>query len=221
MAVDADEGTNSRVVYKLNSSWIQFGAGPTCPGSPFHITAKPIDINCFSIDSITGMISSKCTFDREQYASISLKVVAQDQGFPPLSSTAEVTLQIEDENDNAPRFSRSSYEFSIAENLPNSGTFLGKAEAYDCDEGTNGNIKYSIQSVKGFGKRETYMEATKSWKEVQSDQFFSVRGQGDIYAVNVLDREQYEVFEFYIVASDDGAFPKSSSAIVRVQIIDR
>lgn len=45
-----------------------------------------------------------------------LTVIATDNGFPPLSSSATVLVTIHDVNDNEPIFDQSFYNVSVAEN---------------------------------------------------------------------------------------------------------
>jgi len=60
------------------------------------------------------------------------KVTAVDGGEPPLSSTATLTLIVEDLNDERPRFERRSYYLNVSENCP-PGTSIGRVVALDPD----------------------------------------------------------------------------------------
>lgn len=70
----------------------------------------------FSIDSITGIITTSSQLDYEKNPNPSITVVASDGGNPPLSSTAVVNILLQDINDNEPIFERSFYNVSIKEN---------------------------------------------------------------------------------------------------------
>lgn len=70
----------------------------------------------FSIDSITGIITTLSQLDYEKNPSPSVTVVATDGGKPPLSSTAVVNVLLQDINDNEPAFERHFYNVSIKEN---------------------------------------------------------------------------------------------------------
>lgn len=70
----------------------------------------------FSIDSITGIITTLSQLDYEKNPSPSITVVATDGGKPPLSSTAVVNILLQDINDNEPAFERHFYNVSIKEN---------------------------------------------------------------------------------------------------------
>uniref|UniRef100_A0ABM0N157 Protocadherin Fat 4-like n=1 Tax=Saccoglossus kowalevskii TaxID=10224 RepID=A0ABM0N157_SACKO len=74
-------------------------------------------INKFSMDSSTGRILTTSTFDYES-GSISyiITCVAADQGSPgPSSTTRSLTVDISDENDNAPYFDQNYYSLTITE----------------------------------------------------------------------------------------------------------
>lgn len=74
--------------------------------------------NWFSIDSITGIITTLSQLDYEKNTNPSITVVATDGGKPPLSSTAVVNIVLQDINDNEPTFERNFYNVSIKENTP-------------------------------------------------------------------------------------------------------
>lgn len=74
--------------------------------------------NWFSIDSVTGIITTLSQLDYEKNTNPSITVVATDGGKPPLSSTAVVNIVLQDINDNEPTFERNFYNVSIKENTP-------------------------------------------------------------------------------------------------------
>lgn len=98
-ALDVDDGNNSALTYSIiqtpdtHSSW-------------------------FEIDSKTGLITTKAPVDCETDPVPQLTVVATDNGYPPLSSSATVLVTIHDVNDNEPIFDQSFYNVSVAESEP-------------------------------------------------------------------------------------------------------
>ena len=64
----------------------------------------------FQIHPSTGVITTAVELDREAGAS-SYRLVAKamDQASLPLTSTTEITVTVEDDNDNAPQFLQSEY----------------------------------------------------------------------------------------------------------------
>uniref|UniRef100_A0A8C9XY16 FAT atypical cadherin 4 n=1 Tax=Sander lucioperca TaxID=283035 RepID=A0A8C9XY16_SANLU len=120
-ATDADSGPNSYVEYSLKG--------------PFG--------NKFSIGTIDGDVRLVGELDREELSNYTLTVVATDKGEPRLSSTMDVTMMVLDVNDNTPSFSQNIYDIEIEENTL-TGTDVIQVFASDADEGTNGQIRFSI-----------------------------------------------------------------------------
>lgn len=77
------------------------------------------------LDSKTGDLFLNDSLDYEKERTISMTVMATDSGTPPLSSKTTVVVQVLDENDNLPVFSKNSYRAEVKENSPN-GTFVVK-----------------------------------------------------------------------------------------------
>lgn len=122
-ATDNDLGTNGQ---------IKFALAPDHNGN-----------DAFTIDATSGVIRTAKILDREVAGSYELKVVAYDKGSPPLSTTAIVTVIIEDVNDNPPRFKSEKLLYTIPENSP-IGYAIGEVIATDADLGENAHIEYSI-----------------------------------------------------------------------------
>ncbi|ESO93788.1 hypothetical protein LOTGIDRAFT_105163 [Lottia gigantea] len=120
VAHDKDEGDNSKIDYSLSS------------GS-----------SMFTIESSTGNVKVTQPLDRETRSNYSIQVMARDQGTPQFSATLDLVIQIEDANDNAPKFDDQSYTKTVAENI-SIGTSLLKVSATDRDEGLNGVVRYLI-----------------------------------------------------------------------------
>ena len=81
-ATDEDEGTNSEIVYEIESG-----------------TTK----NLFKIES-NGDIKTTQPLDREMHGTHHLVIAAKDKGTPSLRGTSNVIITVQDENDNAPAF---------------------------------------------------------------------------------------------------------------------
>lgn len=81
--------------------------------------------------------------DRETRDRYDLTVLASDNGTPSATATARVIINVMDSNDNDPKFLRSSYEFSIEENLRR-GAVIGVIQAKDADLDINAAIRYSL-----------------------------------------------------------------------------
>lgn len=70
--------------------------------------------------------------DRERRDSFRLTLACEDYGVPALVTTRQLTVDVLDTNDNAPRFSRRTYTASVAENNE-PGAVLTRLNATDVD----------------------------------------------------------------------------------------
>ncbi|XP_017691028.1 PREDICTED: cadherin EGF LAG seven-pass G-type receptor 2 isoform X1 [Lepidothrix coronata] len=121
-AIDADSGDNGRLVYTL----LETGAGFP-----------------FAINNGTGWIVVASELDREAMDFYSFGVEAQDQGTPPMASTASVSVTILDVNDNSPEFTQREYGARLNEDAA-VGTSVLTVSAVDRD--ANSVITYQISS---------------------------------------------------------------------------
>ena len=96
----------------------------------------------FEVDSISGEIILKRSLDRERQKRHLITVVATDNGTPrSLSTTALVTVDVLDSNDNSPEFEEAEYQVSLSDRASR-GQFVAKVRAIDHDE--EGKLVYSI-----------------------------------------------------------------------------
>lgn len=65
---------------------------------------------------------------------IKLSAIVTDTGIPQLSSTADITIDVININDNDPIFDTDIYNFTVRENSPR-GTIVGQIRANDMDDG--------------------------------------------------------------------------------------
>ena len=120
-AVDKDAGISGSVTYSV-----------------------PVDIP-FIIDSENGSIVSSAVINRENEDLIVFNVTATDRGSPPMSSTAEVRVTIQDINDNSPIFASGSSNIEVREDVGIDFEVI-QILATDRDSGTNGIIQYAVVS---------------------------------------------------------------------------
>lgn len=102
-AQDADEGVNSELRYSV---------------------LRSSQDGLISIELETGLVSTAAALDRETQSELRFLVVAADRGDPPLSSTATVTVLVEDVNDNEPIFLQQLYNVSVLEHSNVGSCFL-------------------------------------------------------------------------------------------------
>ncbi|XP_064318962.1 protocadherin-11 X-linked isoform X3 [Phalacrocorax carbo] len=100
----------------------------------------------FIIDPLTGVIRPNITFDREQQGSYTFQVKAVDGGRLQRSSTAKVTINVVDVNDNRPVFviPSSNYSYELVPTSATPGSVVTKVFAVDNDTGMNAELRYSI-----------------------------------------------------------------------------
>ncbi|XP_032776150.1 protocadherin gamma-B5-like isoform X12 [Strigops habroptila] len=142
--------------------------------------------------------------DREQASEHRVTVVARDRGSPALSSSTALVLEVSDVNDNAPVFEEAAYSAYVAENNA-AGAPVLRVSARDADAGANGRVSYSLAG--GSAGAAPYVSV-----EAQS---------GAVYAQRSFDYEQCREFAVVVRAQDGGAPVRSSTATVRVFVLDR
>ncbi|XP_071087130.1 protocadherin-11 X-linked-like [Haliotis cracherodii] len=139
--------------------------------------------------------------DRETQNRYSVKLIAEDGGAPPLSSSMDVQISITDVNDNSPVFSHSIYNVTIKENT-NLEMVILQVTATDNDEGENGNVFYRLSSHQAD----------------EIHRYFAM----DVISGNMVLKQQLNSGHVKVIieASDQGTPPKISQAFVEVEILD-
>ncbi|CAH1394993.1 unnamed protein product [Nezara viridula] len=101
------------------------------------------DTDTFIMEPITGVVRVNRGLDRESTAQYTLIAIASDRASPPLSSSVEILVKIEDVNDSPPTFESDKLKLYIPENSP-IGSTVGEIYASDPDVGANAYVTYSI-----------------------------------------------------------------------------
>ncbi|XP_069339858.1 protocadherin alpha-C1 isoform X2 [Eulemur rufifrons] len=185
-AQDADEGSNGVLSYSLSpSQHFRLDMGSRIDGSQYP-----------------ELVLEK-VLDREQRATHLLVLTARDGGLPARSGDAEVTIIVVDTNDNAPVFERSVYHTKVPETAPN-GTVLFRVQASDPDEGSNGEVRYSLSNSTQAELRHRFQVHPKS---------------GEVRVAASLGPPE-TLLEAYIEARDEGAFSLASTAKLLVEVTD-
>ncbi|XP_073335504.1 protocadherin-16 [Pagrus major] len=183
-ARDKDQGPNGDVRYSL-------------------LKGKNSHSDWFSIDPVTGIITTATALDFESEPAPSVTVIATDSGRPPLSSTAKVDIVLQDVNDNTPVFSSNFYNASIKENTP-AGTCFLEVSATDEDRGSFGSISYTLGSSSGSTAPSLFTIDKES---------------GQLCTRTALDRDEgLDKFDLTVTATDGGGL--TSVARVRVKVVD-
>lgn len=188
-ATDDDSGVNSKIVFSL------------VPGG---------DSMMFKINSTTGTISAKQPLDYERKDHYSFAVKAVDMGNPPMSSTATVNVTVKSENEDAPVFESSSYEFSVGTTVK-PGASIGRVAAQDGDQGSDGRISYSFGNVDVADRAGVSMQENgvvvfngHTTDRVRRSSRSRVRRDTD--------------YELTAIARDHGKPPKSATAAVVLRV---
>ncbi|XP_059201682.1 protocadherin alpha-8-like [Centropristis striata] len=185
-ARDPDAGINSIRTYTLTSN------------EHFEI-----DVSQSDEEKIPFLVLKK-SLDREHKSKHLLFVTAVDGGKPQRSGTLNISIIVLDSNDNRPIFSQDTYQIEIYENV-SVGTIVTKVNATDKDEGTNGEIEYSLSKTLA---RKVY------------DMFELDTLSGQIKLKGVVDFEDSEIYKIDVEASDRGTPPLTGRCRVVIKIKD-
>ncbi|XP_007188683.2 protocadherin Fat 2 [Balaenoptera acutorostrata] len=123
-ATDPDTGFNGKLVYAI---------------------ADGNEDGCFDIELETGLLTVAAPLDYEATSFYILNVTVYDLGTPQKSSWKLLTVNVEDWNDNAPRFPPGGYQVTISEDTE-VGTTITELKAKDADSEDNGRVRYTLLS---------------------------------------------------------------------------
>lgn len=153
------------------------------------------------MDKLSGVLSTSRPLDREVRNRYMLTVTAQDQGHPPLSSTATVEVTVLDINDHSPQFESSTYAADIPEDIP-IGSHVLDVKATDLDQGRNSRVLYFLSSS-------------------SHSMFIIDQDTGSIITAAPLDREKIASYTFEVCATDTSPLnPRNSTAEVTISVQD-
>uniref|UniRef100_UPI00358E1314 protocadherin Fat 1-like isoform X2 n=1 Tax=Myxine glutinosa TaxID=7769 RepID=UPI00358E1314 len=177
-ASDMDEGNNAALRFYLSG-----------PGR-----------DAFHMNMNTGELFTLVMLDREEQAAYTLIAVAEDGG--GRSCQVEVSVRLEDVNDNAPVFSSLHYEVSVSESTA-VGSLLTRVQATDSDLGLKRKVLYTMVDSAG-------------------GHFAIDQESGIISLLKALDREERAIYNATVRATDQGSRPKRlrSEAHVSVTALD-
>ncbi|XP_006801915.1 protocadherin-1-like [Neolamprologus brichardi] len=165
------------------------------------------------IDSVTGIIYVKGLVDREEESILKLFVVARDRDPSSRikSSKVLVTINVTDQNDNAPTLNIQGIGLvkyqdgvtKISEDLP-VGTPVALVQVSDWDEGENAVVTCAVDGDVPFQLQPA------------SDQ----KGKYFLQTATLLDYESVKNYSIEIVAVDSGSPALSSTLSLNVQVTD-
>ncbi|KAM8902916.1 protocadherin Fat 4 isoform 2-T2 [Spinachia spinachia] len=175
-AEDKDVGSNGEVLYYLNN---------TSSGT-------------FSINKRSGEIYLEEALDREQVDTLTITVMAADEGSPRMETIMNLTVHVEDANDHDPEFSQSTYSFAVREDVPR-GTSVFRVQALDQDVGKNGQVRYRL---------------------IRGSPFEVDAVRGVISVMEEVDRERDSNYALIITAVDKGIIHRMATAAINVTVLD-
>ncbi|XP_061485277.1 protocadherin-16 isoform X2 [Rhineura floridana] len=179
-ATDRDTGDNGRLSYHLAA------------GDPKED---------FTLNPISGKLSTARGLDREHVASYVLTVEACDHGSPPRCASLAIHVHVLDLNDNAPRFVQEDYAAEVPEDLP-VGALVLLLDALDLDEGANSHVSYFLAN-ESLGTFQVEPET------------------GRLTSTQPLDRERRASYRFLALAVDSSPLkPQSASVQITVTVHD-
>ena len=158
----------------------------------------------FDLDENDLGIVLRRKLDREEQSTYKVKVIAEDGGFPKLSGSIDVTINVIDVNDNRPTFSSPLFNATVAEDEP-VGAVVLTLLASDSDAGENGRMSFAFSSV--------------TPRKVKNH-FAINETSGELSLVKALDYEKDKRFEFTAVVSDGGSIRMTSQAKVVIEVKD-
>uniref|UniRef100_A0A673FEJ7 Protocadherin 1 gamma 1 n=1 Tax=Sinocyclocheilus rhinocerous TaxID=307959 RepID=A0A673FEJ7_9TELE len=137
---------------------------------PSEVSGVPVS-SFLSINGDTGVIHAVRSFDYEQFRNFTVKVVARDNGSPPLSSNVTVKVFITDENDNSPQilYPVPDGKFLMTEMVPKatlSGSLVSKVIAVDADSGQNAWLSFKSSKSSGPGLFTIGLHKIKTQRDI-------------------------------------------------------
>ncbi|KAK5608984.1 hypothetical protein CRENBAI_017676 [Crenichthys baileyi] len=127
-----------------------------------------------------------------------------DSAASTLQVTASIIVRVLDVNDNAPSFDKDKYVVDVMENSP-IGSLVIKLNATDLDEGSNSDVVYSYSL---YTSERTQM-------------MFNLNPEnGEIRVKEMINYEDFKLYEMEVIASDKGPNSLSGQCRVTIQVTD-
>ncbi|CAL8269031.1 unnamed protein product [Boreogadus saida] len=179
-ATDKDSGLNGEIVYDIvdGNTGDMFGVFPD------------------------GQLYIKAELDRELRDRYNLVLVAKDRAVEPLSASVNVSIILDDVNDNRPLFNSTNYVFHFEEEQPR-GSLAGRVCAQDKDFGPNSEIRYTFELPQPNFELNAITGELTSTLQLDRESLMRQRGAAG--------------FSFTVISSDQG-LPKPLRDQAKVQV---
>ncbi|XP_051869351.1 protocadherin beta-8-like isoform X4 [Pristis pectinata] len=145
--------------------------------------------------------------DRETTSRYDITITCTDAGYPSLTSTEMIRIDVTDVNDNAPRFMQAVHTVHVMENNV-IGASIYSLTAFDPDKGQNARMNFSI--------------LPSQVQDSSIASYISINSQsGVIFAQKSFDYEKLKDFKIHVRVQDSGLPPLTSNASVAIVILDQ
>ena len=146
--------------------------------------------------------------NQSRHKDYNMTLYARDRGVPPLETSLKQFFQIADKNRNTPNFTKSVYEVKMVDDTK-PGSIIANVTAYDPDTDREGDLEYSIKSLKMGNKNIS-----------DPRRFFEYdKKTGDLKVIPKLWCSFTPSFELVIEAKDNGRVRRRGTAVVRVTVV--
>ncbi|XP_039273124.2 cadherin-related family member 2-like [Styela clava] len=179
---DKDQGKNAEFDLKLEGS------------NAKYFNLSPTKVQSQAI--VTLLVNDSSGLDYEKVKSLNFEIVATD--LSGIGTRANITIDLEDVNDNYPAFDSNSYEASIDEHTPN-GTSVTTIKATDVDSGPFGEVSYSL---------------------LQTDSIFAITEDGTVQVTADTNREQRSEYYLTVRAVDKGGLANTTQLTITITDIN-
>nr|KAG5714955.1 hypothetical protein BaRGS_000443 [Batillaria attramentaria] len=194
----------------------------TSPNNDFFYRIENGALDKFRMDFETGVISVEASarLDREEKQEYILRVSATDRGNSPLTGYCDVTIKLDNVNDELPVFARTSETITRSENLA-VGQSVFTYSATDSDD--DSSLEYSLlkDETKAFDENGEPVVDTAA---LGVNNYFDVFAtNGTIFVSSQLDRETVERIVIKILVKDINAQQppeQSATATLTVTLAD-
>ncbi|KAF5272299.1 hypothetical protein FQR65_LT04956 [Abscondita terminalis] len=195
-AVDLDSTASLRYTLDPSKCEAKNEYGVSLPSSDYDC------LTIFKLGQFDGSLAIAKPLDREIAEFFHLGLLVEDvESDTELQVTkGSITIEIEDVNDNNPKFRKSYYRFAVTENSKN-GVVIGNVIADDVDK--NRTVRYTLEGPP---------EVTPF---VHLDE-----NSGELVVANKIDHEIYKWINLTVKATDSGVPSRSSRVDLNIQVLD-
>ncbi|CAH8469943.1 unnamed protein product [Heterobilharzia americana] len=177
-ATDPDEGENAKLTFWLSG-----------PNSDY-----------FEVNKITGHLTVQKSVDREVLNELRFLVHATDSGLPSLNASSDVTITVQDVNDNPPSV-MDKIEFYVLENHTAS-LAIGKISAHDADIGRNADITYTLIQCIAYGIRSSNISVNVNQEPIPPFENYMSQRKNVSQSLEILYTPGTHIARLYAVDED-------------------